>query len=324
MEMFYFFLADINEQPGFYYIDKGIALGIAIVQAIIITLITNILLNRLLRKQQKIGVSLSKYGIDKVSASKKGLLGNSSKILFGLSGHQKPKMVKLCFITGFNFIKDFQLELEELVKNGTVVKILLGSTEKGHFNSVYESNVKLENIKGYSDDLAEYYIHFLFNNKSSENFLENSFLMLEYNKCIKSIKEPFNNSKEYQKKFKEQLKRNIEIYGDHIFQIYFVKSIINDINTKYNNKQNSTYGKIYLAHYIDEYRMPMIIAEYDYLNKKNQTRTLLWTNINAPIVETHESINIFCQEDESESKPYITDVVNSFDYLWQKYFVDTD
>lgn len=310
----------IQDQTGFYFLDKGIVLLIAIVQAVVITIITNILLNRLLRKQQKIGVSLAKYGIDKVSESKKGLLGNSSKILFGLSGHQKPKIVKLCFITGFNFIKDFELELENLVKNGTDVKILLGSTANSQFSSSYESNLKLENLSEYSENIAQYYTDLLFSNKTSTNFLENSFAMLEYNKCIKKIKEPFNHSVEYQKKFKEQLKKNIELYGDHVFQIYHGKKIIDKINEKYDKKQNESYGKIYLAHYIDEYRMPMIIAEFDYLNKKNQTRTLLWTNINAPVVETHESINIFCQEDESESKPYINDVVNSFDYLWQKYY----
>ena len=62
------------------------------------------------------------------------------------------------------------------------------------------------------------------------------------------------------------------------------------------------------------------IAEYDYgESRRNKSFVMLWTNINAPVRETIQSINVLGMKDGNKDAGFVEDVSLSFDYLFNKY-----
>ena len=86
-------------------------------------------------------------------------------------------------------------------------------------------------------------------------------------------------------------------------------------------KRAAKNGSIELRHYEDEYQMPIILVRTRAGKDNKEDSIFLWTNINAPIKETSESINVFCSSevDEVNDKAFLSDVCTSFDYLWETY-----
>ncbi len=285
-------------------LDKGIDLGFAIVQALLIASFTTFFLNRLFIKQKNIGKGLSEYGIAKVNIGKGTLNRKDVHILFGLSGRQRPREIKLCFITGFAFLRDYQPLLEEVVSHGTKVKLLLGNPTRGTFYNAYKVAGTMD-ITLFVDDILNYYLpKYQKDCNQLTCFLEREFLMLSHNK-IKHVKDDAAK--------KKLLKHLIEDAGDDVWQVYLAEQRVKQINAHAKNG-----GGIELRFYEDEYQMPIIMAKYDTFKKKDG-KTLLWSNMNAPIKETSESINVFCKRKDSDANPYLEDVETTFDYLFNLY-----
>lgn len=293
---------------GVNFADNVIDIVFAIVQYILITVligfIVNKIVNKTLEKQKHIGENLSKYGINKVSANKGGTLNkHDQNVLFGKNGYPFPTEVKLCFLTGWSFFRDYREDLKKLIENGTKIKILLGSPENARF-----TGCNIDDTEKLLDEMTEYYAKAYEEKDPLKSFLERETIMLADD--ILTAKD----GKTVTDKMREKiLKKDDEFVGDHIYQIYVIADLLKELNRSARNG-----GNISLHYYLDEYQMPIIMAKYNAV-KKTEAKTLLWTNMNAPIRETKESINVLCEMKESTDSYYVKDVEKSFDYLYTRY-----
>lgn len=303
------------------FAQEIVGVVIAIIQAILVAIITKILLDRAFKDQRLIGKNLQKYGIKKVKAHRGGTLSKSGRdITFGLNGKLAPQKLDLCFITGWGFFRDFQFRtdyLKSLLQRGCKIRVLLANPYRGKFkNFEVEDFEKEDNAK----TIVKYYSNVLLHQEPAQSFLERSFAML----VSKKVKQSNDNLVDYDllatylkvEKDKRILSKS---NGDHNFQVKYIEKICEQLN---DFAQNG--GNIELRFYEDEYQMPIIMATSytDDNGKKNNEETIyLWTNINAPIKETSESINVFCSvsSDDKQDKTFINDVAESFDYLWNLY-----
>ncbi len=303
------------------FADEFVGIVIAVLQAVLIAIITKILLDRAFKDQRLIGKNLQKYGIKKVRADRGGTLSKSGvDIVFGLNNKLYPNKLDLCFITGFGFIRDYEVRagyLKKLISNGCKIRILLGNPNTGKYADYKYTDFEDEKVV---DELTEYYYDVLNKKIRPQSFLERSYAMLI------SMKVKMNEDGEYDKKLlKEYLsiesdKRKVsKRHGDHNFQVKYAAHLIENL-AKYADNG----GSIELRFYEDEYQMPIIMAS-SYTDKKGKQRNeetiYLWTNMNAPIKETSESINVFCSvnSDDTDNATFIDDVCKSFNYLWDLY-----
>ena len=287
--------------------DKSVGLLIGVFQAVIIAIITGYLINKAFIKQKAIGSKLSTYGIDKVSIHTGTLRPGDVNVLFGMHGHVCPVELKLCFITGNAFFRDYELNLKHLVENGTKVKVLLGDPDFATFSKYYAETLSQDK---YIDKVTDYYMSIYFEGVQPKTFLEREFVMLTYNKLKKFINEP------ERENFRRELKSLISKDGDDVYQVFKVAKRLEAINAYARNG-----GGIEVRYYTDEYQMPIILARFVSQDGKHGSngKTLLWTNMNAPIKETSESINIHCVRKADEEAPYVDDTELSFDYLFEHY-----
>ena len=261
----------------------------AIIQYLLITIVIGFVVKKIvdksLEKQKHIGENLSKYGIHKVSAHKGGTLNEKDKnVLFGKRGRVFPEEVDLCFLTGWSFFRDYCEELKNLVANGTKIRVLLGSPEGATF-----TGCQIEQTQKLLKKMTEYYANAYLNRSPLKSFLERETLMLAH----ENLADAANEREAVMKKLEETvLQKDGEFVGDG--------------------------GEISLHYYCDEYQMPIIMAKYP-AEKKKEPKTLLWTNMNAPIRETKDSINLYCEATETKHSLYINDVQKSFDYLYNRY-----
>jgi len=306
---------------------------ISLISAVLIALITSVVLNRILANDRAVGKSLREYGINAIHINNGKLSSKARHILFGEYDHPAPKEVDLCFISGFGFFHDYKEKIQSIVERGTVVKVLLGKPEgkfsylkEGDIFSKKEECLHTEEEKEKSEDTAlkmtDYYYPLIRKDKidkSRYSFLEINYAMLLYGK-LKVIfnKETLDGISE------ESIRREIkgiilEKSGDHIYQIITVINLINSINEELKDKDIQP---IEVHYYKNEYRMPITLATVNPSDKKNKgTCSYLWTNFNSPVVETTESINVFCSKKESANnrgKLYINDIKEYFDYLYDK------
>ena len=298
----------INFLQEIDWADKSVGLIIGVVQAVIIAFITGKLINKAFIKQKSIGSKLSTYGIDKVSIHAGTLRKNDVNVLFGLHGHPCPIEVKLCFITGNAFFRDYQKNLEHLVENGTKIKVLLGDPNDAQFSKYYAESLSLDK---HLDEITDYYMSVYDGNVQPKTFLEREFIMLSYNKLKAFMGLPDRDN------FRQELRSLISKNGDEVYQVFKAAKRLEEINTHACNG-----GGIEVHYYNDEYQMPIIMAKYLGQNQKKEKsfgKTLLWTNMNAPIKETSESVNIHCVRKEDEEAPYVDDTELSFDYLFELY-----
>lgn len=303
------------------FADELLGIVIAILQAVLIAIITKILLDRAFKDQRLIGKNLQQYGIKKVRADSGGTLSKSSRdIVFGLNGKLYPNKLDLCFITGHGFFRDFQTKakyLETLLQNGCQIRVLLANPYTGTFkDTTLEDYANPKTL----DALTEYYYNILTNETQSTSFLERAYVMLIKTKVLCDNSDKIDKEK-LRKHLKVQFLDNntMDGEGDHNYQVKNIQKICHELKKSAKNG-----GCIELRFYEDEYQMPIILAQ-SYIDikqkERNEESILLWTNINAPIKETSESINVFCSSDidDIKNKTFINDVKSTFDYLWQLY-----
>ena len=293
------------------FADKILSVIIAILQAVLIAIVTKILLDRAFKEQRLIGKNLQEYGIKKVRANSEGTLSKSAReIAFGLNGKLCPSNLDICFISGRRFFQDFQTNtgyLSRLMQKGCRIRVLLANPYRGTFKDYLVEDYSESNAL---DTLTDYYYQILTHQSQAASFLERTYAMLI------SAKVQSDNSYIVNK---NSLKKCLNDFGDHNYQVKDIEQICNNLKESAKNG-----GSIELRFYEDEYQMPIIIAKTFVDTKheeKNEERVFLWTNINAPIRQTHESINILCTTDSDEihNKTFINDVCNSFEYLWNLY-----
>lgn len=297
------------------FAEKSISLIVAVIQAIIIFVLTKVLLDKTFKEQRSIGKNLQDYGIEKVRVNKGGTLSkNARDVVFGLNGKQYPTSMDLCFISGNGFFRDFQLKIgyiKKLLENNCKIRVLLANPYSGTFG---ETPLNRYADEQFQETLVNYYYDILTNEKRAASFLERAYVML-----IKSKVQDKNGIK------KDELRKLLNVKflkngttqndGDHGFQVKHIESMCKELKKS---------GDIELRFYEDEYQMPIILVK-SYIDEKqkdkNEENILLWTNINAPIRETSESINVFCKSDSDdlENKKFVNDVCNSFEYLWDTY-----
>lgn len=303
------------------YAEQIVGIVIAVLQAIVIAVLTKFLLDQAFKDQRLIGKNLQKYGIHKVHAHKGGTLSKAGKdVCFGLNGKLMPSHLDLCFISGWGFFRDYEMKagyLRRLVANGCQIRVLLANPDRGRFKDWkvedYENPSKQETLLRYYTDLFE-------GREEAESFLERSYAMLLSKKVQREPFAPVDS---------EVLKRHLRVeedktvisdsHGDHSFQVKYIQKLCHELARFADNG-----GKIELRFYEDEYQMPIIMATSytDAKSKKEYEETVyLWTNMNAPIKETSESINISCYSpvDEIEDKAFVNDVQKTFEYLWNRY-----
>lgn len=283
--------------------EKSIDLLFAIVQSFIIAFISGHILNRAFAKQKNIGKTLSSYGFERVSLGSGTLTTLDRNKLFGLHLCHSPSELSLCFLTGVHFFNDYSNYIERLVNKGATVRVLLQNPTKSPLFKFYDFK-----LGSYSDlnAVAEYYYQLHANNTEhidDASFSDSSFIMLTSEKFRKYL-----SNKKY---CIEEIKKHIALEGDHITQAIEVTQKLEKINATATNG-----GRIEIRYYNSEYRIPMIFAKY---TKKKKTYTLLWTNLNAPIREAMESVNVHCKQNGSESAFYVQDIEASFNYLFDKY-----
>lgn len=283
--------------------DETIDLIFAIIQSLIIAFISGYIINKAFIKQKKLGKNLNSYGIDRVGLGKGTLNESDRSRLFGLHNNPLPTEISLCFLTGINFFNDYYDYIKQVVNKGTVVRVLLQNPIKSSLFGLYDaSQLRYKDL----DAVAEYYYKIYTNDKESlENavFSETSFVMLTTEKFNK-----FFHNKEH---CIQQIKKQLMLEGDHISNIFEATKKLEEINSSASNG-----GKIEIRYYNNEYRMPMIFAKF---MDKNELHTLFWTNLNAPIREAMESVNVYCEQKEREDAFYVQDVKKSFEYLFAKY-----
>lgn len=321
--MFLPFLTENGDYLNIYYwIELLINVLVSFLPAIATALFTAWFLDKAFQKSKHLGDSLVKSGIDNVEYASGKMSKKDRSKFFGLDGKIKPNEICLCFLTGDNFFLDYYNYILDLVDNNTLVKVLIAnpfdSDRSKKYLETYPAEFSREESLCKSEDrqkLAEYY--FYLNELNAEElskvaYLERTFLMVSKEILEKIAEEKYGRSYSFLDDFEklEVWKNRIGKTGDHIMQVMIVTKIVESINKK------SQGSKIQLFYYKDEYRIPITLAKYE---KNDRIDYLLWTNMNAPVKETTKSVNVFGKSSNDGDATYITDVVNTFDYLFDKY-----
>lgn len=299
-----------------YLSDKIISLIFAVIQAALIALVTKVWIDKAFREQKVLGKNLQQYGIKKVSRDKGGTLSASAReIVFGLNKREVPSELDLCFITGNGFFRDFQTKkdyLGKLLEEGCRIKVLLANPDRGHF-----ADYKVEDFADESrlDEITDYYLAILEGRERAQSFLEREYTMLIKKKLPQERGAKRDALRERLRILYDAEGRRVGT-GDHNYQVKNIRSICDELR-----KRAAKNGSIELRHYEDEYQMPIILVRTRAGKDNKEDSIFLWTNINAPIKETSESINVFCSSevDEVNDKAFLSDVCTSFDYLWETY-----
>ena len=306
----------------FYWIEVLIDFGIELIPAVITALLTAWFLDKAFQKSKNLGDSLVKSGIDNIEYASGKMSKKDRAKLFGLKGKRMPDQISLCFLTGDNFFLDYYEYLLNLLNNNCQIRLLIASP----FDSV-RSNEYLENypvefsretslckLKDKELLAKKYYEYNSYDAEAMSKlaYLERTFLMVSKENIERIAENKFGRSynvleeKEKQQVWLDRIGKT----GDHIMQAMIVTKIVESLNKK------STGSKIELYYYKDEYRIPITLAKYK--NKEND-EYLLWTNMNAPVKETTKSVNVFGQTNDENEATYVTDVIKSFDYLFDRY-----
>lgn len=305
-----------------YWLDAIIQLALAFIPSIGTAVLVAFLLDKAFKRSKKIGDSLVKSGIENIDYVSGKMSSKDCSILFGLNKREKPFELNLCFLTGDNFFLDNYNYLLELLNHGTKIKVLIAGADDSirykryikKYPNIFDRNT------GFCDDddkkeLIDIYMKY-HDYKSDDlaqlHYVERTYLMVSKEVVEKRARTDYNSSYAF---LSDENRSNVWGHriartGDHMMQIALVTKIIHTLN------KQSTNEKISLAYYKDEYRIPIILAKY---KEKESEAYLLWTNMNAPVKQTTESVNVFGKTKEKTDGSYISDVMKSFDYLFDKY-----
>ncbi|MGE4321145.1 MAG: hypothetical protein AB7E61_06835 [Acholeplasmataceae bacterium] len=316
------FISDVSMIALTYWIEKGVDILTALIPSAATALLAAWFLDKAFKRSKNLGDSLVKSGIDKIEYASGKMSRRDRSILFGLNNKIKPIEVCLCFLTGDNFFLDYYDYLQQLLDNDCKIKLLVANPfdskrydkQLERMSDSFEKNTYTcceEDKKDVANLYYEYSM--LSNNKLNDLcYLERTYLMVS-SQIIEKISE--NTYKDFYANLDEESKQKvwferISKTGDHIMQVALVTKLVEKLN------QDSKGSKIEIGYYKDEYRIPMILAKY---NNNDREETLLWTNMNAPVKETTKSVNVFGKTTENDDSTYITDVMKSFDYLFDRY-----
>jgi len=306
-----------------YWLDAFIDILKSLIPSVFTAALAAFFLNKAFKRSKKLGDSLVKSGIDKVEYASGKMNDRDKAILFGLNKRQKPVSLSLCFLTGDNFFLDYYHQLQGLLDNNCTIKVLIASPHDApRYKPYLEKYPKTyERDKNFFDDtykteLANLYYKYNELKGSELNklcYLERTYLMVSSQILNSKAQTKYDTSYETL-----NMNQKIAIWndrlsktGDHLMQIILVQRIIESLNN------HSKGSKIELKHYKDEYRIPIILAEY---HGDSEDEYYLWTNMNAPVKETTKSVNVFGKTTTtSEAASYVSDVKKSFDYLFEKY-----
>ena len=292
--------------------DHLVSLVFGVLQGTIVGIIVGTILKEAYREAMSIGINLSDYGIKKVSVAENGKLDQKSRnALFGtglgLRPVKKPDRIRLCFISGYNFINYFEKEIVDLITYGTKIELLIAGpspTEEEKlfdFNVVAEDNVFVETqqnkyIQMYKDDEGASFGDRIFlmlssgkDSKKGDNTVENRICQLVYDNRKK---------------------------GDCRMEIINTVKIVEEL------RKNTNTDNIRIRFYKDEYRMPIILANYDgndVASKKPEVTARLWTNIGMPIREAMDTVSIYAEKLNDTRNKIVDDSELYFSYLWDKY-----
>lgn len=298
--------------------DKVINLFFAVIQAIMIALITKSALDRALRKEKEIGKRLKDYGVESVKSGDGKMLAAHVNLAFGLRGHQIPNEIDLCFITGRAFFRDFQQKTDYIgraIDRGCSVRVLLANPYCGVLYEKWKDIIEkgdLESLRtgAYVKDVAQHYYQMLTEGTDgpmrNAAFIERSDAMLIHSKIMGIIDD--------QVACLKTLEDVIGERGDHRYQVLQIERMLQELS----ERAERGGGHIEVRYYTDEYRLPVTLVRKNAKEMKAAV-TLLWTNMNAAIRETTESINIFCKVKETETSAFVADIEETFEYLWNRY-----
>ncbi len=270
-----------------------------------IALITSNVLNRAFQKEKAIGKGLKEYGIERVKGGKGTLSQKDRNIVFGLRGYAPPSELCLCFITGSAFFRDFQSRagyIEGLASRGCNVRVLLANPNQSVVSSLWDADTE---TNGIPEAVVDYYYNLLITPSRAGSFLERTYTMLASSAFASGL----DDEEHCKRVLRERLREN----KDHIEQVRIIQTMLSEAAQKADHG-----GSISLHYYVDEYQMPIIMAKFD-AGDKQPVQTLVWTNMNAPIRETIDSINIFALHSEDSTSGFADDVEKSFEYLWRAY-----
>ncbi|MBQ9145505.1 MAG: hypothetical protein IJX70_03480 [Clostridia bacterium] len=314
-----------------YWPEVFINFGNQLIPAIITAVLTALILDKAFKKSKRLGDSLVKSGIDNIEYASGKMSRSDRDKLFGLNGRPKPDEVSLCFLTGDNFFLDNYRYISELQKSGCKIRVLLANPYDSpramiYFDSHQGDFSKEKSLCSAEDKahLAELYCKYYAYNAdetSKLSYLERTYLMVSKDNIERIAQSEYNCSYDTLSSSEKVAvwKKRIGATGDHITQVMIVTKIVEALN------KNST-NQIELHYYRDEYRIPITLAKYKkstiskHRNRGDDyTEYLLWTNMNAPVKETTKSVNVFGKTKDIYDSTYITDVVKTFNYLFDKY-----
>ena len=305
-----------------YWLDVFVDMLTALIPAVATALLTAWFLNNAFKKSKHLGDSLVKSGIEKIEYSSGKMTKADRAKLFGLNGKKIPNELCLCFLTGDNFFLDYYEYLLNLLNNNCKIKVLIANPQGSNRVNDYMTNYPSEFSREHSlcsakdkTNLAKiYYEYYAYNSEQMSNlaYLERTYLMLSKENIDKIAENKFGRPYEILEEAEKQSvwMDRIGKTGDHVMQTLIVTKIVDSLNAK------STGSKISLHYYKDEYRIPITLATY---KSKDKDEYLLWTNMNAPVKETTKSVNVFGKSNDSSDASYVTDVLKSFNYLYDKY-----
>ena len=305
-----------------YWLEVIVDLLTALIPAVATALLTAWFLNNAFKKSKHLGDSLVKSGIDKIEYSSGKMPKADRAKLFGLNGKKMPNELRLCFLTGDNFFLDYYEYLLNLLNNNCQVKVLIANPFDSDRAKNYLANYPAEfsrehslcSAKDKSDLAKRYYKYYSYNAEQMSKlaYLERTFLMVSKENIDRIAENKFGRPYEILEEAEKQSvwMDRIGKTGDHVMQTLIVTKIVESLNAK------STGSKISLHYYKDEYRIPITLAVY---KSKEKDEYLLWTNMNAPVKETTKSVNVFGKSNDSNDATYVTDVLKSFNYLYDKY-----
>lgn len=283
------------------WLDMVLEKLVDFIVGILLAAFSGIVLNRVFKSQRELGKRISDHGISKINIDDGKLSDCDKNKLFGQRSNPMPDEIYLCFLSGVNFFNDNLSFIEKFVKAGKKVYVLLQNPTKSKLFLNYDlNNHKYKDI----DYVADYYYKLYSNDVNTIEKavpIEMSYVMLT-EKDVKDKKDIKNKGLCI-----DTIKNNINNQGDHISQVIEATRKLCNLNKNGN--------QVEIRYYNDEYQMPMIYALF---NDSKNPRTLFWTNLNTPIKEAKDSVNLYC-ESIGKDTVYMKGAKESFEYLFEKY-----
>ena len=313
MEQTYYKITTIEE----FWLDIIKAVIIFFLTTIFGLIITNKL--SIIKENNK---HLSNYGIKEIGAHGNADLKFLDKVrLFGHFNAEKPTELCFFFMTGNAFFRKYLKTLTSLAIEGCQINILVSDYSSCRFRSKIDNSLDADKKETAVAERVAYYRDIVCGNDSGQCFLDRTTAMLAAKDFSLLISDNPNDTESAQARLKEHIVTN---QHEHSIQIAELINKVNAANKTIKNqktKDAKNSKQIKIRFYKDEYRFPIMIAKYEQSKKNNKKRVYkrVWADITAPVQEARESIKIFAEAKGNKEAPFVDCVINSFDYVWNRY-----